>query len=81
MVRPPHERKAMGRLARRRIESHDGRWLTRSCWAALHACAHFCMGSADDNHGVAEKENEEEGREAADESPQFTLKSKRRVVS
>jgi len=81
MVRPPHERKAMGRLARRRIESHDGRWLTRSCWAALHACAHFCMGSVDDNHGVAEKENEEEeGREAADESPQFTLKSKRRVT-
>ena len=74
MVRPPHERKAMGKLARRRIESHDGRWLTRSCWAALHGCAHFCMGSSDDNHG---KENEEEGGE----SPQFTLKSKRRVVS
>mmetsp|Transcript_4007 Transcript_4007/g.7453 ORF Transcript_4007/g.7453 Transcript_4007/m.7453 type:complete len:570 (-) Transcript_4007:111-1820(-) len=79
MIRPMSERKAMGRLARRRIESRNGKWLTRHCWAACHSCAHHCMGSTDDNQ-VNVRGNggdQDEGDEEEDDCPQYTLESRR----
>eukprot|EP00581_Thalassiosira_minuscula_P004174 CAMPEP_0183742562 /NCGR_PEP_ID=MMETSP0737-20130205/64763_1 /TAXON_ID=385413 /ORGANISM="Thalassiosira miniscula, Strain CCMP1093" /LENGTH=465 /DNA_ID=CAMNT_0025978149 /DNA_START=170 /DNA_END=1565 /DNA_ORIENTATION=- len=83
MIRPMSERKAMGRLARRRIESRNGKWLTRHCWAACHSCAHHCMGSTDDNQ-VNVRGNggdQDEGDEEEDDCPQYTLEREIRPMS
>mmetsp|Transcript_31890 Transcript_31890/g.60994 ORF Transcript_31890/g.60994 Transcript_31890/m.60994 type:complete len:597 (+) Transcript_31890:169-1959(+) len=78
-LRPPRERKAMGRMSRRRLESHDGRWITRPCWAACDACTSFCIGSASEDQQGGEKTIEEGiDEEGDDKTPQYTLESSRR---
>jgi len=67
MLRPPKERKAMSRMARRRLESHNGRWL----WATCHKCADWCKGSNTEGH------YNHRGEEVEDERPQYTLESRR----
>jgi len=77
-IRPPRERKAMGRMSRRRLESHGGRWITRPCCAACDACATFCIGSASEDQRGREKAIEEGiDEEGDDKKPQYTLESSR----
>lgn len=72
----------MGRMARRRVGSHS--WLTRPCWSTCRIFADCCWGEEDiqnthDDEDGGESDEEEEN--ITDDKPQYTLKSRRRVVS
>jgi len=75
----------MSKMARRRVESHNGRWLTRPCWAACNKFADCCLGKNYSARAAAaptadnERRNEDD-EELLDESsspPQYTLESRR----
>ena len=74
----------MGTLSRRRLESHDGRWIARPFYAGAYRCADCWIGNEpkEEEDYVMERALEEGMDGVADErGVQYTLESSRRGVS